>query len=149
MNMISTYFSWQEVTHSETAERKGIDNMLPEHLKEAAIRTALRMDAVRKLLNRPVIVSSWYRSPALNTAIGGSKTSSHTKGEAVDFICPQFGSAFKIAQFLEANVDVLQFDQLIYEGTWVHISFTSKPRKQVLTWLGGATYVSGIKEIRK
>ena len=103
------------------------------------------MERVRELLGNVAIkVNSAYRSPAVNKAVGGSKTSAHTLGYAVDFTA--YGhTPLTIANTL-AKSD-LKFDQLIYEGTWVHISFDPKMRREVLTAKfkdGKATYLKGI-----
>lgn len=131
---VSTYFTWDEVTHSPTAERRGLDNIPPADLVPAIQYTASCLDRVRKLLKRPILVSSWYRSAEVNKAVGSKATKSqHMKGEAVDFICPAYGSPRAVAKLLADNLAVLKFDQLIYEYTWVHISFTINPRGQILT----------------
>lgn len=132
--MISTYFSWDEVILSPTAARWGLDNLPPAEVVPAIQYTAACMDRVRKLLNRPILVNSWYRSPEVNKAVGSkSSKSQHCKGEAVDFICPSYGSPRAVAKVLADNLALLKFDQLIYEYTWVHISFSVNPRGQVLT----------------
>lgn len=134
MNALSSYFTWEEVIHSETAVRLGLDNTPPTAIYPSIKYTALQLDKVRKILNRPIIVSSWYRSERLCLAIGSKATSQHTKGEAVDFICPKFGSSLEVAKALVNSMSVIPFDQLIYEGTWVHISFSANPRGEILTF---------------
>lgn len=132
--MASSYFSWAEILHSPTASRLELSNNPPAELLPKLQYTALQMDKVRKLLNRPVVVSSWYRSSEVNKAVGSKSTKSqHISGEAVDFICPSYGSPRDVAKLLEANLALLKFDQLIYEFTWVHISFSLHPRGQALT----------------
>ena len=129
---MTPHFSIDEVEHSNTAERVGIPNKLPEHLKSNALVTAQGMEDVRSLLGKPIPISSWYRSPRLNSYIGGAKASQHLLAQAVDFICPAFGTPYKIADAIRKSN--IQFDQLIYEYTWVHISFVAaNPRRQVLT----------------
>jgi len=137
---LSTYFPLEEMIGSQTATRKGIDNRpSPDTLCNLQL-TAMRMDEVRRLLKNPVLISSGYRCPALNTAIGGSKTSSHVRGEAVDFTCPGFGSNVKV--FGEIENAGIKFDQLILEypdspnGGWVHLSFGGKNRGQCLIYDG-------------
>lgn len=143
MEKISTYFTLEETFASARAKELGIDNSIPPQIMPAVRRTAICMDKVRKLLNRPVIPTCWYRCPALNKAVRGVPNSQHQDGEAVDFVSPEFGTPKKIAQILADNVDLIQFDQLIYEGTWIHISFSLKPRKQVLSKTTSG-YVKGI-----
>ena len=135
---ISQFFDWAEVWHSETAERHGIDNRPPADLWPALRRTAEQMDRVRRLLGRPVIVSSWYRSLPLNRLLGSRDTSQHLAGCAVDFRAPAYGSPRTVWQFLRALRADLGVDQLILEmphrpsGGWVHISFTDTPRHMAL-----------------
>jgi putative chitinase len=141
----SKYFTLEEMTASNTAIRRGINNVPTGSAMQALAYTATRMDTVRALLGHPIRVSSGYRSPALNKVIGGSNNSAHTLGYAVDFTCPGYGSPKDICKaIMAANI---QYDQLIYEGTWVHISFDPKNRMQELTAVfgkGNTTYLQGI-----
>lgn len=144
--MITEHFSWAE---AETTSHRNLNNKLPAHLQQAVINTARGMERVRALLsNESIHVNSWYRSPEVNEAVGGSLTSQHSKGEAVDFICPGFGSPLDVAKQLVKYPELLKFDQIIYEHTWVHISFQSnpnvKPRGQVLTLLNNKKYAVGL-----
>ena len=105
------------------------------------------MEHVRTLLgDRPISVLSGYRSPEVNKAVGGSPTSAHRTGHAVDFICPSFGTPAQVAAFLAKNLK--DFDQIIEEfDQWVHIGFGPGKRKQLLTArkVGGRTkYLPGI-----
>lgn len=93
-------------------------------------------EPIRKWYGRPITVSSFYRSPELNKAIGGSKTSQHTKGEAIDIDTGDNAENKKILEWARAN---LEFDQLLWEygnaegPDWVHISFSeSGNRNQFL-----------------
>ena len=141
----SKYFTLDEMTASNTAIRKGINNVPTGSAIQALAYTATRMDTVRALLGHPIRVSSGYRSPALNKVIGGSNNSAHTLGYAVDFTCPGYGSPKDICKAIMAAK--IQYDQLIYEGTWVHISFDPKNRMQDLTAVfgkGKTTYLQGI-----
>ncbi len=134
----SRYFTLDELTFSDTAVRLHIDNTPPAAIVEVLKDTAQRLDQVRDLLGKPVSIVSGYRSAALNTAMGGQANSDHTTGRGVDFICRSFGTPLQICQkILTAGI---KFDQLIQEGTWVHISFDPKMRNQVLT----ATYANGV-----
>lgn len=127
MAKISEFFTEAETT---VTQHRGIDNRYDDKIRVAVLRTAKEMDRVRMLLNAPVIVSSWYRCLKLNKLVGGAYNSQHMRGEAVDFICPQFGSPRDVVEMLK-GADV-PYDQMIMEGTWVHISFRDNPRKQVL-----------------
>lgn len=133
---LSEYFAYSELTVSETAARRGIANKPSPRELENLKATALRMDEIRRRLGKPVLVTSGYRSPAVNAAVGGSKTSAHCRGLAVDFTCPGYGSPLEVARAIAA-MDGIEFDQLIHEfGSWVHIGFAEaghKPRRQLLT----------------
>ncbi|MNC25970.1 Peptidase M15 [compost metagenome] len=144
---LSTHFTYREGTYSATARDKNIDNNPNPVQLEAMKYTALKMEAVRQLLDgRPLYISSWFRSAALNEAIRGAKNSQHSRGEAVDFKCPGWGSVKQVASMLQQNKELLQYDQLILEPTWVHISFVqhTPPRKNDLTYIGPGKYSPGI-----
>lgn len=142
---LTEHFSYEELTHSELAVRRGLDNAPPANVLPRLIATARELERVRALLERPMIVTSGYRSPAVNRAVGGSRTSAHCEGYAVDFIAPGFGEPREVAKKIRDSGIV--FDQLIAEGSWVHISFDPRTRRQVLTAHfngGSATYTEGI-----
>ena len=142
---LSEHFTLEEFTASQTATRRGLNNTPSPQMIEKLKRTAQKMEQVRALLGKPIFINSAYRSPSVNRAIGGAATSQHCKGEAVDFVCPQFGTPKQICQaIIKAGI---HFDQLIFEGTWVHISFTDSPRRSILTAVfknGSASYLGGI-----
>ena len=138
MVKLSTNFSLQEFTKSQTAIRQGLDNTPnDEHLASA---TALFENVVQKVRDNfgVTVINSGYRGPALNTAVGGSSNSQHCKGEAVDIECPGTGN-YDVAKWIKDNLD---FDQLILEfytpgipdSGWVHVSYKSEGnRKSILT----------------
>jgi putative chitinase len=128
---LSRYFTLGEFIESDTATRLHIDNTPSAAIVTALTDTAQRMDQVRDLLGGPIQVLSGYRSPALNTAIHGAHNSAHMTGHAVDFVCRSFGTPLQICQKIVASG--IKFDQLIQEGTWVHISFDPQMRNQTLT----------------
>lgn len=142
-------FSLAEFLSSDTAVRKGLINV-PDVKALLALRTctAPGLQRVRDCLGTPISISSGYRSPALNRAIGGASSSQHVTGNAVDFKSPAFGTPLEIARKLVENKALIGFDQLIQEGAWVHLSFVeSNPRGQVLTAnfaSGGAVYTAGL-----
>lgn len=135
MTQLSKYFALSELTVSETAARRGLKNIPFGKQLENLKQTAQRMDAIREGLGKPIIVTSGYRSPEVNAAIGGSRTSAHCHGLAVDFTCPGYGNPLAVAKAILASG--IEFDQLIHEfGAWVHIGFAEpgKPsRRQTLT----------------
>jgi zinc D-Ala-D-Ala carboxypeptidase len=134
MNQLSTHFSLEELI---ATQHRGIDNTPPADVVTRLARTAQGLEAVRTRLGVPVIISSGYRCPALNHAVGGQPSSQHLVGEAADFIAPQFGPPATVVSALVDCRDV-DFDQLIEEHgagvSWVHVSFVSDraPRRQVL-----------------
>lgn len=142
---LSPNFSLSEFTFSQTAVRKGIDNTPPPDVIENLKRLALTMEQVRLVLGTPIIVSSGYRCPELNALIGGSPTSDHRFGKADDFTSPGFGTPYEVA--LAISRSGIKFDQLIYEGTWVHLGIGERMRQQLLTARfpnGKAVYEQGI-----
>jgi len=148
MTNISTNFSLAEVTISQEAERRRIDNSLPPALLPAAKNTAVHMELVRTILKQPIHINSWYRCIALNRAIGSKDTSAHPRAEAVDFISPKYGNPLKIARELIKYPDFLDWDQLIWEHSWIHIAWNFDParknRRQVLTLMPNGTYATGL-----
>jgi zinc D-Ala-D-Ala carboxypeptidase len=132
---LSENFSLEELTASETAARKGIDNTPSEEVIDNLKRLAAALQEVRALLNhRAILISSGYRSPELNQAVGGSATSDHCKGLAADFICPSYGTPNDIVRAIAASG--LSFKQVIREfDRWVHLAIEEEgqePRKQAL-----------------
>lgn len=140
---LTEHFSLEEFTQSAMASRYGIDNNPPFDIGKALQYTAAGLERVRSMLGFQVKVTSGYRCPELNKLVGGALDSQHVKGEAVDFVCPQFGTPFQICHSLADYLGVLGIDQLIQEGTWVHCSFTHSPRKEILTMKDGR-YLKGL-----
>lgn len=148
-NQITEHFTWLEATWSTTAHKRGLDNTPNEKVKQNIKAAACGMEKVREILDgKPITIypnHSWYRSTAVNKAVGGSPTSSHRDGYAVDFTCPQFGDITAICRAI-ARSD-LRFDQLIWEGpegsSWVHISFDPRNRGETLIY-DGHSYVYGV-----
>jgi hypothetical protein len=143
---LSEHFNLNEFTISQTATRKGIDNTPPEPVIERLRMLAATLERVRGLLgNSPIRISSGYRSKELNRAIGSSDSSAHVLGYAVDFTCPIFGTPKEVAN--EIAKSSIKFDQIIYEGTWIHLSVDPRNRRELLTATfknGKAYYSKGI-----
>jgi hypothetical protein len=138
MTKLTQHFTLDEFTVSETAARKGYPNVPAPHTNERnhLTRLAETMELVRDMLGgKPILVTSGYRSPKVNAAVGGSKTSKHMEGLACDFICPGYGTPLLICKAIEPHVRELGIDQLIHEfATWVHLGLRDgEPRHQVLT----------------
>lgn len=124
---LTPHFTLEELTHSQQAVRARIDNTPDRNALLNLTEMASLLESVRKLLGEyPINISSGYRCNKLNTLIGGSKSSQHLQGLAVDFICPGYGTPKEICQSLLDSG--LKFDQMIYEGTWVHLSLAEPAR---------------------
>ena len=135
---LTSNFSLSELTKSQTAERKGIDNTpSPEHQENLKLLCESVLQPVRDHFGKVVTISSGYRSPELCTAIGSKITSQHANGQAADFEI--FGVSNKtLADYIDSE---LHYDQLILEywnesdpnSGWVHCSFSEgSNRKQYL-----------------
>lgn len=133
------YFTINELTRSATARSRGIDNMPSPEIK-AKLETLIVgcLDPIRRIYGKPIIVSSGYRCPELNQAVGGVEESQHTKGEAADL---QPASGGSLAGIIRAAVQFGDYDQLIVEqkGTsrWLHVSYTATPRRRILAYKNG------------
>lgn len=137
---VTQNFKLSELLYSGTAVRLGLKNIPNDeqlnHLRAAA--TGL-FQKVRDVLNEPIQINSGFRSFEVNKAVGGSQTSAHCNGYAIDFVCPKFGTPRTIAEHLASELPKLgiQFDQIILEfDSWVHIGFknqSGQQRGQVLT----------------
>lgn len=136
---ISEHITLGEATMSPTAKAKGIDNTptpdIIENMKYVAVNV---FEKVRAHFNKPIKVSSFYRSPKLNQVIGGSATSQHSLGLAMDMDGDVYGSPSnkEIFEYIKNN---LNFDQLIVEGitngqiAWIHCSLKKNGnRKEIL-----------------
>ena len=151
---LSKHFTLKEMTKSMTATRKGIDNTPGAgEIKSLGDLCYEVLEPLRAHFDKPVTITSGYRSEALCEAIGSKKTSQHAKVQAWDreiFGGPNIQTAY----WLQSNVD---FDQLILEfydkddpaGGWVHISYheSGANRKQVLTF-DGKKYTEGLPEMK-
>lgn len=141
--MLSSHFSLEELTRSDYAKRKGIDNTPDAEVQSNLEVLANGLERVRDVLGHPILVSSGFRSLKVNTGIGSKPTSAHVKGLAADFTCPGYGTPHEIMIALMLARDDIKFDQCILEfDDWVHVSFPevdSRPRMQVLSF-DGASY---------
>ena len=138
---LSKNLALAEVTRSETAKRKGISNEpTAEHLENFKKLAINIFQPIREHFNVPIHISSGYRSKALNSAIGGSLSSQHCQGEAIDIDMDGSSSGVTNKMVFDFIKNNLVFDQMIWEfGTdknpdWVHVSYesTGKQRKQIL-----------------
>jgi zinc D-Ala-D-Ala carboxypeptidase len=132
---LSKNFALSEITHSNTAKRLGIDNEPTEkHLQNMQHLVDNLLQPLRDAVG-PIRISSGYRNPSLNRAIGGSVSSQHCKGEALDIQFWQMGKMMNELIYEWILDSGLEFDQMIneFDFAWIHISLKSKDnRKQVL-----------------
>ena len=144
---LSANFSLQEMVKSQTAERKGIDNIPDSASIDNMIKLSENiLQPVRDHYGIPFSVSSGYRCGELCLAVGSSLKSQHAKGQAADFEVPTV-SNMELAKWIQEN---LEFDQLILEcftggnSGWVHCSYVHEPRKEVLTYDRANGYRHGL-----
>jgi uncharacterized protein YcbK (DUF882 family) len=127
------YFTIKELCKSSTAIQRKIDNTPnSEIIKNLEKLVDFILDPLREKYGKPIKVNSGYRCPALNKAVGGSKTSHHMTGLAADITV---GSPTKNKALFDLIIQMdLPYDQVIDEKNfrWVHVSYSDKPRKQIL-----------------
>lgn len=130
MRRLSEHFTLEELTFSEYATRQGLDNNPDAEVVANLVKLVEHsLEPLRMLLDRAIVVSSGYRSVAVNAAIGGSSTSQHCLGQAADITVPGM-SVEEVFRFAAQNVP---FDQLIQEfDKWLHISYCLPARGQTL-----------------
>ena len=133
--MISKHISYKEAVYSNTAVRRGIDNTpTDDHLHFMEIIAEEVFEPLRAYVGGPIKINSFYRCPELNTAIGGSATSQHCKGQAMD-IDDTFGRMTNAEMYYWIK-EHLDFDQMIWEfgdddnPNWVHISYVSPEKNR-------------------
>ena len=134
---LSKHLDLSEVIRSESAKRNGISNMpTPEHIANFMLLAEKIFEPIREHFNVPIRISSGYRSKELNAKIGGSATSQHCKGQAIDIDMDE--TLIFNKQIFDYIKDNLPFDQLIWEfgnednPDWVHVSYVPNGRKQIL-----------------
>ena len=133
--MISKHISDKESVYSRTALRRGIDNTPTEEHRENMVKLAEEVfEPLRAHVRGPIKINSFYRSPKLNKAIGGSGKSQHCNGQAID-LDDTFGRATnaEMYEFIKKHLD---FDQMIWEfgdennPDWVHVSYVSEEQNR-------------------
>lgn len=145
MTQLTQHFSLEELTFSSTAQRLNIDNTPDLGTVAHLTRLAMGLEQIRALLGVPMHIDSGYRCPSLNKAVGGVANSAHLDGYAADFIAPDYGTPLQIARAIAGSG--IPFDQVIQEGSWVHISFDPRLRRNALTAMfgpNGASYSGGV-----
>lgn len=129
------YFTLGELTKSATAKAKGIDNTPGEAVvSELESLVANILDPLRERWGGPIQVTSGYRCPRLNAAVGGAKSSQHMKGQAADITALPRSRSNNIRLFELIKSSGLPYDQLIDEKnySWIHVSYGPRNRRQIL-----------------
>jgi zinc D-Ala-D-Ala carboxypeptidase len=147
MTQLTKNFSLHELTKSETAARRGMDN-IPSDTEIANLKTLAEkvLQPIRDHYARGVHVNSGFRHPDVNAAVGGSRTSDHTRGMAADIEIPGVANA-ELAAWIQQNLDYTQLILEFYtpgipDSGWVHVSYDpANLKKQVMTAMreGGKT----------
>lgn len=162
---LTPHFTLEDLYQSDMAERLGIDNTPPSELTPNAQRTAEGLEQVENVLSFRIHKHSGYRCEALEKILTAKDFAhwcalhaksdadwpeyfarkQHPKFEAEDFICPEYGTPYEIVKLIAGST--IRFDQCIMEGTWVHISFTESPRREIMTVTfdnGKPSYTKGL-----
>ena len=144
MKRISKHISYREATHSNHAEKYGLSNKpKAEHIKNMETVAEKVFEPLREWAKAPIRVNSMFRSLELNKGIGGSATSSHMTGNAIDITSMGGKTNLEMFHYIKDNLD---FDQLIWEygsePRWLHVSYESEKtnRKQVLKIIRKGVY---------
>lgn len=157
MTRLTEHFALEELVHSDTAVRLGIDNKPPGEVIPHLGSLARGLEQIRLQLAAPLHINSAFRCEALERVLCAKDFAAwcqrnyrpqasswpeyfarkaHPRGFAADFTAPQFGTPAQVVAALRGAG--LAFDQLIEEGTWVHVSFDPRLRGEVLTARFGA-----------
>ena len=133
--ILSNNFALKEFTESVTAIRNSVDNSpTPEHIRNIQLLVKFVLQPLREALNKPIKVTSGYRSESLNKLIGGSKRSQHCKGQAADIQFRVDGVMDNKAIWDKVIELGLPFDQMIneFEFSWIHISYNHEHNRKSL-----------------
>lgn len=151
---LTNNFTLEELTKSETALRRNLDNTpTVEVVENLQVLAEKVLQPVRDHFAKGVKVNSGYRAPEVNAAVGGSKTSDHCLGMAADIEIPGLPNA-ELAQWIEANLEYTQlilefYTQGVPDSGWVHVSYDPKNlKKQSLTAVkreGKTVYLPGLQ----
>lgn len=127
---LSKNFTYREFEKSETAERLEIDNTI----KHDSVRNNIKelvyhiLQPLREKVNKPIVITSGYRCPELNKAVGGVSTSQHVNGQAVDFIVIGMNVVDVAKTIIEME---LPYDQLGIYNNFLHVSVSPRQRHQI------------------
>lgn len=122
MKKISNYFTLKEALSSEKATLNNINNVPTQIDKNNIIYSASRLDTIRTLINKPMLINSWFRCPQLNKVVNGVPTSNHLTGLAIDFTVSDVNLGDIFDMIINSK---LSFDELLYypKKNFIHISF--------------------------
>ena len=150
---LTPHFTLAEFTRSAKAQALGLDNTPTAVAKINLARTAQMLERVRAHLGAPITITSGYRGPALNKAVGGVTSSDHLQGLAADVVVPKYGTPYEVAKALAPHIDALGIGQVIYEvsgrSRWVHLSarVPEKTVNRVITIAVGQGTMLGIQRV--
>lgn len=148
---LTEHFTAYEMYRSKRGEAKGLDNTPSVEIMDNLLIVAHKLERLRTMLSDArgvdvaITINSGYRSPAVNKLVGGSDTSDHLNGLAVDIIAPTFGTAKEICEFIRDHKP-FEWDQLIFEQTWCHVGFGKRARRQVFS-MKGSRKADGIVDL--
>ena len=127
---ISPHFTFEELTKTNRIPYKLLNSLLAKcYISNLTILANYLLEPARIVLNTPLIITSGYRCPILNSQIGGSKTSQHINGTAADFIVNTKKISLETAFIKLKESPFLHYGQLILEKSWIHISLGAPFRK--------------------
>ena len=121
---LTPHFTLAEFERSATANRLGVSNKMNDtQLVAAKALCSEILEVIRAHYKAAIVITSGYRSPVVNKAVGGSSSSQHCKGEAADFTVVGKSVESVFSDIKHGKIKGLRFDQVIHEGTWIHISY--------------------------
>lgn len=150
---LTPHFTLAEFTRSNKAQQLGLDNTPTSGALANLKRTAQMLERVRAHLDVPIIITSGYRGPVLNKAVGGATSSDHLQGQAADIVAPKYGRPYDVAKALVPHINALGIGQIIYEKSgsseWVHVStrMPDKPVNRVITVVVGKGAQLGVQDV--
>lgn len=135
---MTEHFTLVELIRSDYAGRHGIDNSPSPDIEANLEILAMGLERVRKVLGKPMLITSGYRSPKVNAGQGGAKDSYHMRGLAADFHVPGMTTK-EICETIVAHKDEIQYDKVISEfansgGGWCHIQFPDDAPPRLTAW---------------
>lgn len=141
---LTPHFTLAEMTASQVANREGLDNTPDSKTIANLVELCRTLEGVRALIGKPILITSGYRSKALNRKVGGSTSSAHMLGLAADIIAVSLTPAELARRIRDSD---MAFDQLILEfDGWVHLGLgETRQRREVLTLRKGTGYLPGLQ----